>query len=171
MDLDATLKHSFSKTHQGEIMTPDLKEIAMKAVQDFRNGDEFFGDHPFEVTFPKGYLAGKFREWVENHCDDGTTLQDALEFAKIFWSPAKIEEIKAHTASPTLDELDKWCRANPDFCEPVGILIWPLEYDGKVLGWALIGNSGFVLDPDIELLGTFTDMDELRQFIADNFEG
>ena len=152
-------------------MTPDLKQIAMKAVQDFRSGDLAFGDQPFEVTFRKGYLAEKFAEWVENQCDNETSLQSALEFAKIAWSSAKIEEIKSCNASPTFDELYKWCRANPDLCEPVGILTWPLEHDKKVLGFALVENSGFVLDPDIELLGTFTDMDELRQFIAENFEG
>ena len=171
MDLDATLKHSFSKTHQGEIMTPDLKEIAMKAVQDFRNGDEFFGDHQFEVTFPKGYLAGKFREWVENQCYDGTSLQAALMFSKISWSPARITQIESGNVNPSFVELLEWCNANPDLCEAVGILTWPLEHDKKVLGFALVENSGFVLDPDIELLGTFTDMDELRQFIAENFEG
>lgn len=151
-------------------MNPDLEQIALKAVLDFRSGNEFFGDHLFEVTFPKGYLTEAFRQWVANHCADGTSLQDALEFDKIFWLPSRIAAIESGNATPTFDELDQWCRANPDLCEAVGILTWPLEHDGKVLGWALIENSGFVLDPNIELLGTFTDMNDLKQFIEDNFE-
>ena len=68
-------------------MTPDLKQIALKTVKDFRSGAAFWGDNSFEVTFPKGYLAEQFREWVENQCDDGTSLKDALIFSKISWSP------------------------------------------------------------------------------------
>ena len=159
------------KSLSGEIMTPDLEKLANEAVEDFRTGNDFFGDHPFEVTFPKGYLSEKFFEWYENQRDDGTSLQAALEFNKLFWPPDRIAEIESGSATPTFDELDQWCRVNPDFCECVGILTWPLEHDGKVLGWALIEHSGFALDPDIELIRTFTNMDELRQFVADNFEG
>ena len=152
-------------------MTPDLKHIAMNAVEDFRSGKINFGDHPFEVTFPRGYLAQKFREWAKNHSDADVSLQSAMYYSKIFWSPTRIKEIESDKVSPTFDELLHWCNVHPDLCEAVGILTWPLDHDGKFLGWAVIVNSGFFLDPDIELLGTFTDIDELRQFIAENFEG
>ena len=152
-------------------MTPDLKQIALKTVKDFRSGAAFWGDNSFEVTFPKGYLAEQFQEWVENQCDDGTSLQDALMFSKISWSPARISQIESGNVNPSFGELLEWCNANPDFCEAVGLITWPLEHDQKVLGWALIEHSGFALDPDIELLGVFTEMAELRQFVAENFEG
>jgi len=131
-------------------MTLNLNDAALRVVNDFRNGNLTFGDHPFEVSFSKCYLTKAFHQWVENQCADGTSLQAALELNNIFLAPKRIEEISSGNAKPTFDELAQWCRANPDFCEPVGILTWPLEHDGKVLGWALIENSGFVLDPNIE---------------------
>ena len=152
-------------------MTPDLKQIALKTVKDFRSGAAFWGDNSFEVTFPKGYLAEQFQEWVENQCDDGTSLQDALMFSKISWSPARIAQIESGNVNPSFVELLEWCNANPDLCEAVGLITWPLEHDGKVLGWALIEHSGFALNPEIELLETFTEMGKLREFISDNFEG
>ena len=151
-------------------MTPDLRQIATKAVEDFRSGHAFIGDTSFEVTFPIGYLAEKFREWVENQGDDGTSLQDALIFSKIFWSPVRIAEIESGNVNPSFAELHEWCNANSDLCEAVGLITWPLKHGEKVLGWALIQHSGFALDPDIELLGTFTEMAALRKFIAENFE-
>ena len=152
-------------------MSLDLNQIAMQIVQDFRNGDAFWGDHSFEVTFPKGYLAAKFREWVENQCYDGSSLQEVLELSSVSWSLKRVEEIEAGGIDPSFSELDQWCDANPDYCEPVGLITQPLEKEGKILGWALIEHSGFALSPDIELLGTFTEMDKLRQFVAENFEG
>jgi hypothetical protein len=164
-------KDLHDKSLSGDIMTPDLKQLAMKALQDFRSGDLCFGDHPFKVTFPKGYLAGVFREWVGNQCDDGKSLQAVLELNKIFWSPSRIVEIETGKTDPTLDELLEWCDVNTDLCEANAIITWALNHDNRLLGWALIELSGFALDPDIELIGTFTNMDELRQFVADNFEG
>ena len=165
-------KYLHNKTAPGEIMTPDLKQLAMKALQDFRSGDLYLcEDHPFEVKFPNGYLAKVFREWVRNRCGDGTSLQAALELNKIFWSPSRIAEIETGTTNPTHDELLQWCDVNTDLCEGNAITTFPLNHDDKLLGWALIEHSGFALSPDIELIGIFTDMGELRKFVSDNFEG
>ena len=50
-------------------MTPDLKQIAIKAIQDFHIGELTSGDQLFQVTFTEGYLAQKFCEWAQNHSD------------------------------------------------------------------------------------------------------
>jgi len=163
--------YRFPNKHESEIMIHDLNEIAMQIVLDFRNGHRFWNDHKIEVTFPKGYLAKQFREWIVNQCDGERSLQEALEFSEIYWPLNRVKEIEAGMIEPSPAELHQWCNTDPDLCDPVGLITYPLERDGKVLGWALIENSGFFLDPDIKLLGIFTNIEKIQEFITANFDG